>query len=151
MFTSSTKCEINYFHVVVVQWAQRNLQKGVMYVQSYCFANLNLLLLLFSLTSMKSLLKLPIKCHFMTDGKSDKTIVTLTTFWLVYHCQSMKRSRPAFFTAFIVLAGTGKYRGKTGERGTGTPAFCVRMRKIFVPSASPLSFQTPAKKANRPQ
>ena len=43
-FTSSIKREIRKFHVVVVQRWQRNLQKSVMHVQSYCFAILNLLL-----------------------------------------------------------------------------------------------------------
>ena len=45
VFTSSTKCEGRHFHVVVVQWRQRNVQKSVMHVQSCRFANLNLLLL----------------------------------------------------------------------------------------------------------
>ena len=40
VFTFSTKREINYFHVVVVQWRQRNVQKNVMHVQSCCFASL---------------------------------------------------------------------------------------------------------------
>ena len=44
VFTSSTKREIRQFHVVVVQWRQRNVQKSVMHVQSCFFANLNLLL-----------------------------------------------------------------------------------------------------------
>ena len=44
LFTSSIKREIRHFHVVVVQWRQINVQKGVMRVQSCCFANLNLLL-----------------------------------------------------------------------------------------------------------
>ena len=44
LFPSSTKREIRYFHVVVVQRRQRNVQKSVMHVQSCCFANLNLLL-----------------------------------------------------------------------------------------------------------
>ena len=39
VFTSSTKREIRYFHVVVVQRRQRNVQKSVMHVQSCCFAN----------------------------------------------------------------------------------------------------------------
>ena len=43
-FTSSTKREIRHFHVVVVQWRLRNVQKSVMHVQGCCFANLNLLL-----------------------------------------------------------------------------------------------------------
>ena len=37
LFTSSIKREIRYFHVVVVQWLQRNVQKNVMSVQSCCF------------------------------------------------------------------------------------------------------------------
>ena len=44
VLTSSTKPEFRHFHVVVVQWRQRNLQKSVMHVQSCCFANLQLLL-----------------------------------------------------------------------------------------------------------
>ena len=44
VFASSTKCEIRKFHIVVVQWLQRNVQKSVMYMQSCCFAYLNLLL-----------------------------------------------------------------------------------------------------------
>ena len=41
-FTSSTKQEIRHFHVVVVQWRQRNVQISLMHVQSCCFVNLNL-------------------------------------------------------------------------------------------------------------
>ena len=41
-FTSSTKQEIGHFHVVVLQWRQRNVQISLMHVQSCCFANLNL-------------------------------------------------------------------------------------------------------------
>ena len=37
MFTSFIKREIRHFHVVVVQNGQRNVQKGVMHVQSCCF------------------------------------------------------------------------------------------------------------------
>ena len=44
VFPSSTRREIRYFHVVVVQRRQRNVQKSVMHVSSCCFANLNLLL-----------------------------------------------------------------------------------------------------------
>ena len=55
--TSSKKREIRYFHVVVVQWRQRNVQKSVMHVQSCCVANLNQLIFLpFSLMS-------PFYCH----------------------------------------------------------------------------------------
>ena len=42
VFTSSTKREVRYVHVVVIQWRQRNVQKSVMHVQGCCFANLNL-------------------------------------------------------------------------------------------------------------
>ena len=57
MFTFITKREIRHIHDVVVQRRQRNIQKNVMHVRSYCFANLNLLP--FSLPSPSSLLKLP--------------------------------------------------------------------------------------------
>ena len=40
VFPSSKKCEIKHFHVVVVQRRQRNVQKSLMHVQSYCFAYL---------------------------------------------------------------------------------------------------------------
>ena len=40
LFPSWTKREIRHFHVVVVHWRQRNVQKSVMLVQSCCFANL---------------------------------------------------------------------------------------------------------------
>ena len=43
MFPSSTKREIRYFHVVVVQRRLRNVQKSMMDVQSCYFANRNLL------------------------------------------------------------------------------------------------------------
>ena len=36
--TSSVKREIRHFHVAVVQWRQRNVQKSVMHVQNCCFA-----------------------------------------------------------------------------------------------------------------
>ena len=38
VFMSSTQSEIRHFHVVVVQWRQRNVQKRVVHVQSCCFA-----------------------------------------------------------------------------------------------------------------
>ena len=40
-FTFSTKRENRQFHVVIVQWRQRNVQESVMHVQSCCFANIN--------------------------------------------------------------------------------------------------------------
>ena len=39
LFTSSIKCEIRHFHVVVVLKRERNVQKSVMHVQCCCFAN----------------------------------------------------------------------------------------------------------------
>ena len=39
LFTFSINREIRHFHVVVVQWRQRNVQKSVMHVQSCCFAH----------------------------------------------------------------------------------------------------------------
>ena len=39
LFTFSINREIRHFHVVVVQWRQRNVQKTVLHVQSCCFAN----------------------------------------------------------------------------------------------------------------
>ena len=44
LFPFSTKREIRQFHVVVVQWRQRNVQKSVLHVQSCCFPCLNLLI-----------------------------------------------------------------------------------------------------------
>ena len=50
--------EMRKFHVVVVQ-RHSNVQKSVMLVQSYCFADLNLWLFLpFSFSWLSSLLKL---------------------------------------------------------------------------------------------
>ena len=61
LFTSSIKRAIRHFHVLVVQWRQRNVQKSVMHVQSCCFLNKPIAFLTFSLASPSSLLKLPIK------------------------------------------------------------------------------------------
>ena len=116
MFTSSTKREINYFHIVVVQWRQwkkctkrHDARAKLLFCQSNPFAFLP-----FSLTSMKSLFKLPNKCHFMKDGKSDNT-----KFWRVYHSQSMKRGRTAFFTAFMALEGVTKGAENTAGKLLG--------------------------------
>ena len=45
VFTYSIKQahEIRYFHVIVMQWWQRIVQKNILHMQSCCFANLNLL------------------------------------------------------------------------------------------------------------
>ena len=42
MFMSSIEREIRTLHFAVVQLRQRNVQKCVMQVQSFCFANLDL-------------------------------------------------------------------------------------------------------------
>ena len=44
VFPSSTKREIRHFHVAPATTAKKCIQKSVMNMQSYCFANLNLLL-----------------------------------------------------------------------------------------------------------
>ena len=41
VFPSLPNREIGHFHVVVVQWQQRNVQKRVKHIQGCCFANLN--------------------------------------------------------------------------------------------------------------
>ena len=43
-FTPSTKREIRRFHVVFLQWRQRNVQKRLIHVPNCCFANPDLLL-----------------------------------------------------------------------------------------------------------
>ena len=45
LIPSSTKREIRHLHAVVLQRRLRNVQKSVIKVQSYCFANLNQLLI----------------------------------------------------------------------------------------------------------
>ena len=44
VFMSFTKREIRHFHIVVMHWWQRNVQKSVVHMQSCCSANLRLLL-----------------------------------------------------------------------------------------------------------
>ena len=39
VFKSSTKREIRHFHVIVMQWQKRNVQKSMMHMQYCCFAN----------------------------------------------------------------------------------------------------------------
>ena len=100
------------------------------------FSSFSLMLLL------KSLLKLPIKCHFMTDGTSHNAVVTLTKF-LTGLSQSVHEERSDCICHYLYCTSrrskeSGKYRGKPGERGTSTPAFCVLTRTIFFLSPSPL-------------
>ena len=61
MSTSSTKRRIGRFHVVVVQWASKNMLKSVMHVQRSYFAHKTncFLTLLLSSSSSSSSLKFP--------------------------------------------------------------------------------------------
>ena len=66
-FKSSTKHEIRHFHVVVVQWLQRNVQKSVIHVQSCCFTNRNPLLFCRSrLRRRRGVLALALKRGFIS-------------------------------------------------------------------------------------
>ena len=59
-FTSSTRrSEIRHFHVVVVQWRRRNVQKSAVNEQRFCFASLLIFAVLVAVRSL-SLLKPPI-------------------------------------------------------------------------------------------
>ena len=61
------KREMRHFHVVVFHLRQRNLQRGVMHVQSCCFANQTYCFFLpFLLPSPSSLLKLSSKSAALT-------------------------------------------------------------------------------------
>ena len=62
----------------VVQWRLRNVQKGVMHVQSCCFAKENLLLLSFALPSPSSCLN-----SFLLWSRNVATMVTWrhTSYW----------------------------------------------------------------------
>ena len=42
LFMFSIKRKIRQFQVIIVQWRQRNVSKGVLHVKRCCFANLNL-------------------------------------------------------------------------------------------------------------
>ena len=58
--TSSNKSELRHYHVVVVQWQQRNVQKSVMHGKSCCFAMYKPIAFFpFSLPSPSWLLKPP--------------------------------------------------------------------------------------------
>jgi len=57
LFTNSIKraCEIRKFHVAVAQRELRNVQKSMTHVQSCCFANIHVNLLLFCPSSLPTL------------------------------------------------------------------------------------------------
>ena len=57
-FTSLTKREIRHFHVVVMRWRQRNVQKRVMHVQSCFFALSSYCLFTFLLSRRRQILNL---------------------------------------------------------------------------------------------
>ena len=81
-FTSSTKRENKHFHVVVVQRRQRNVQKSVMHVRvltTNCF-------LPFSLTSLSSLLKLPIETPAVEKSGVNKISWVLNFFFQASLC-----------------------------------------------------------------
>ena len=58
-FLFPSKLKIRSFHVAVVQWRQRNVQKRVMHVQSCCFAHLTYCFLTFPLPSSSWFRKVP--------------------------------------------------------------------------------------------
>ena len=47
LFTFSVKRESRHFHVVVGKKRQRNMQKSVLHVQSYCFVNQTIVIVVF--------------------------------------------------------------------------------------------------------
>ena len=69
LFTFSIKREIRHFHVVVVQWRQRNKQKSVMHVQSCCSTHKSIASLTFAMPTPSSLLKL--------TNSSDKRLISV--------------------------------------------------------------------------
>ena len=90
VFTFSTKRKSRYFHVVLLQGRQRNVQKSVMHVQSCCFGNLNQSLFWpLSLTSPSSLLKVArvgflwsippqFECHYVNKDIEKKGYLSCT-------------------------------------------------------------------------
>ena len=75
VFTSSTQREIRHFHVVVVQWRQRNVQKKWCTCKIVVLPNLKLLLFL-----PFSLLKLPI-VYISAESKHFKGLCQSSQFW----------------------------------------------------------------------
>ena len=94
VLTSSIKHEIRKFHVVVVQWRLRNVQKNVMHVQSCCLANLNLLLFLTLPLPLPSWLrKLPIiQLGFISETLNQ---ATSTRIWIFLNLHPFNTNRPS--------------------------------------------------------
>ena len=81
VFLSLTKSKLRHFHIVVVQWQQRNLQKKS--VQSCCFANLNSLLFCCSCCCRRHhYLSSLMFCHH--DAIFVQSFVNLTIILLLY-------------------------------------------------------------------
>ena len=90
VFQSLTKREIRHFHVVVVQWQQRNVQKSMMHVQSCCFATINLLLFCHSSCCCRFLSSL-----FCTHLLLRRSHVDLLTFQTIN--QNVQTSWPSVY------------------------------------------------------
>ena len=99
VFTYSVKQarEIRKFHVAVVQWRLKNVQKRVMHVQSCYFANINLLLfaVLFADASPSSLLK---KSSLLFWSRNFATMVTWRHTSLYYLGNSLLTIKGAYNT-----------------------------------------------------
>ena len=105
VFTSFTKREIRHFHVVVVQWRQRNVQKNVTHAQSCCFAILSAFMS-FSLTSPSSLLKFPDKG--LTNLRVNHESIHHMTSWphLSTSCQKTSNKNPTHRACILYIYRT---------------------------------------------
>ena len=95
---SRTKRELRHFHVVVVQWRQRNGQKSVMHGQSCYFANLNLSLFCRS-RCCRCCLRWCFTGRFATTifSATERCNIVVTLFGIVttlfQHCNALLRSK----------------------------------------------------------
>ena len=105
VFTSFTKREIRHFHVVVVQWRQRNVQKNVTHAQSCCFAILSAFMS-FSLTSPSSLLKFPNKG--LTNLRVNHESIDHMTSWphLSTSCEKTSNKNPTHRACILYIYRT---------------------------------------------
>ena len=87
LFTSSSKRGMRHFHVVVVPWRQRNVQKNVMHVQSCYFADPNLLLLCCSQCRrrLRCLSSLFWELHRLSIFCPSHSRSFIIFFWLFFH------------------------------------------------------------------